>query len=69
MGKAEGEKELWHGHVSALTVAPVYRRMGLAKMLMDILEQVSEKMCYNSYPVITATLWTCLCGSQIRLPY
>ncbi|KAI8908940.1 acyl-CoA N-acyltransferase [Gorgonomyces haynaldii] len=48
MGKAEGEGELWHGHVSALTVSPDYRRMGLARDLMDILEQVSDKMndCY-----------------------
>ena len=44
MGKAEGNDALWHGHVTALTVAPEYRRMGLAKKLMDILENVSEKM-------------------------
>ncbi len=46
MGKAEGnvEESLWHGHVTALTVAPEYRRMGLARQLMDILENVSEKM-------------------------
>ena len=31
MGKCEGEGELWHGHVSAVTVAPGYRRQGLAK--------------------------------------
>jgi ribosomal protein S18 acetylase RimI-like enzyme len=35
IGKAEGEDKLWHGHVSALTVAPEYRRLGLAKTLMD----------------------------------
>ncbi len=29
MGKAEGENENWHGHVTALTVAPEYRRIGL----------------------------------------
>ena len=28
MGKAEGTGEDWHGHVTALTVAPVYRRLG-----------------------------------------
>jgi N-terminal acetyltransferase B complex catalytic subunit len=44
MGKAEGDGSLWHGHVTALTVAPEFRRLGLAKSLMDILEQVSEKM-------------------------
>jgi N-terminal acetyltransferase B complex catalytic subunit len=44
MGKAEGEGELWHGHVTALTVSPDYRRMGLARKLMNVLELVSEKM-------------------------
>ena len=43
MGKAEGSGELWHGHVTALTVAPNYRRLGLAAKLMNILEEVSEK--------------------------
>lgn len=33
-----------HGHVTALTVAPEYRRLKLAQTLMDILEMVSEKM-------------------------
>lgn len=44
MGKAEGEKNLWHGHVTAVTVNPDFRRMGVAKRLMDCLETVSEKM-------------------------
>jgi N-terminal acetyltransferase B complex catalytic subunit len=48
MGKAEGEAKLWHGHVTAVTVAPEYRRLGLAKQLMDSLEHVSE-YAYNSY--------------------
>ncbi|KAJ3118722.1 N(alpha)-acetyltransferase 20, NatB catalytic subunit [Physocladia obscura] len=48
MGKAEGEGELWHGHVTALTVAPEYRRMNLANRLMNVLETVSEKI-YNAY--------------------
>eukprot|EP00743_Colponemidia_sp_Colp-15_P003806 GILK01004106.1.p2 GENE.GILK01004106.1~~GILK01004106.1.p2 ORF type:complete len:173 (-),score=28.12 GILK01004106.1:1253-1771(-) len=43
LGKVEGEGENWHGHVTALTVAPEARRQGLAKKLMDYLEQVSEK--------------------------
>lgn len=41
MGKAEGLKELWHGHVTAVTVAPDYRRIGVAKQLMESLESVS----------------------------
>jgi N-terminal acetyltransferase B complex catalytic subunit len=48
MGKAEGDGVLWHGHVTALTVSPVYRRMGLAKELMLILEKVTE-IIYNGY--------------------
>ncbi|EDQ89790.1 uncharacterized protein MONBRDRAFT_16627 [Monosiga brevicollis MX1] len=42
MGKAEGVGENWHGHVSALTVAPEYRRLGLGKQLMADLEDISE---------------------------
>eukprot|EP00968_Pinguiococcus_pyrenoidosus_P016295 scaffold1554_cov261-Pinguiococcus_pyrenoidosus.AAC.3 len=26
MGKAEGKEDLWHGHVTAVTVTPEYRR-------------------------------------------
>ncbi|CAH1790971.1 unnamed protein product [Owenia fusiformis] len=47
MGKAEGTKENWHGHVTALTVAPEYRRLGLAARLMKNLEETSDKKkCY-----------------------
>ncbi|KAI8608648.1 N-acetyltransferase 5-like protein [Chytriomyces sp. MP71] len=48
MGKAEGARELWHGHVTALTVAPEYRRMNLARRLMAVLESVSEHL-YDTY--------------------
>ncbi|RHY76327.1 hypothetical protein DYB28_000371 [Aphanomyces astaci] len=41
MGKAEGKGENWHGHVTAVTVAPEFRRLGLAKNLMDYLENSS----------------------------
>jgi N-terminal acetyltransferase B complex catalytic subunit len=44
MGKAEGTGKLWHGHVTAVTVAPEFRRMKLAEKLMGVLEEVSEKM-------------------------
>ncbi|EKX54063.1 hypothetical protein GUITHDRAFT_156912 [Guillardia theta CCMP2712] len=43
MGKAEGLGENWHGHVTALTVAPEFRRIGLAHHLMNELEEISEK--------------------------
>lgn len=31
------------GHVSAITVSPQHRRLGLASMMMDLLEKVSER--------------------------
>ncbi|KAK7506817.1 hypothetical protein BaRGS_00001668 [Batillaria attramentaria] len=43
MGKAEGANENWHGHVTALSVANDYRRLGLAATLMRNLEEISEK--------------------------
>ncbi|GAQ78016.1 N-acetyltransferase [Klebsormidium nitens] len=48
MGKVEGEGDLWHGHVTAVTVAPNYRRQQLAKKLMFLLEEITEKM-HNGY--------------------
>jgi N-terminal acetyltransferase B complex catalytic subunit len=48
MGKAEGEGERWHGHVTAVTVSPDYRRLGYAQQLMHFLEVISEKV-YNGY--------------------
>ena len=42
LGKAEGLGEEWHGHVTAVTVPPEYRRLGVAAQLMDMLERVSE---------------------------
>ncbi|XP_018900483.1 N-alpha-acetyltransferase 20 [Bemisia tabaci] len=43
MGKSEGHGENWHGHVTALSVAPMYRRLNLAATLMAHLEDISEK--------------------------
>ncbi|RPB04777.1 acyl-CoA N-acyltransferase [Choiromyces venosus 120613-1] len=48
MGKAEGTSKDWHGHVTAVTVAPDYRRLGLAKTMMDELERVTTSV-YNGY--------------------
>ena len=42
MGKCEGTGKDWHGHVTALTVAPDYRRLGVGQRLMRHLEDVSE---------------------------
>ncbi|KAJ0982297.1 hypothetical protein J5N97_010552 [Dioscorea zingiberensis] len=44
MGKVEGQGESWHGHVTAVTVASEYRRQQLAKKLMNMLEDISDKM-------------------------
>jgi N-terminal acetyltransferase B complex catalytic subunit len=44
IGKAEGHGLEWHGHVTALTVAPEYRRLGLARKMMQVLEQVSDEI-------------------------
>ena len=50
MGKSEarGNNPLdWHGHVTAISVADEYRRLGLAATLMNFLEEVSEqKKCF-----------------------
>jgi N-terminal acetyltransferase B complex catalytic subunit len=43
LGKAEGAGHNWHGHVTAVTVAPDFRRLKLADKLMKLLEDVTEK--------------------------
>lgn len=48
IGKAEGEGNKWHGHVSAVTVAPEYRRLGLATKLMAFTETLSQDT-YSCY--------------------
>jgi len=44
LGKAEGTGTDWHGHVTALTVAPEYRRLSLARKMISLLEMVSEEI-------------------------
>lgn len=56
MGKVEGRGENWHGHVTAVTVAPSYRRQGLAKKLMGELESITEKM-HDGYFVDLFVRW------------
>ena len=47
MGKVEGKGDQWHGHVTAVTVASDYRRLGVAESLMKHLEDSSERQdCY-----------------------
>lgn len=42
LAKTEGEGDLWHGHVTAVAVAPAHRRTGLASSLVAALEAASE---------------------------
>ena len=46
VGKVEGdtapEKKDWHGHVSVLTIAPEYRRVGYSLKFMKLIEDISE---------------------------
>ena len=55
MGKAEGNvhQEQWHGHVTAVTVSPEYRRIGLASHLMKSLENISERFVKQGYAVLS----------------
>ena len=60
LGKAEGkeprtdpkrrkqQEPTLHGHITAVTVAPEYRRLGVAHMLMDFYEYCSEHV-YRGY--------------------
>jgi len=44
LGKVEGTDTSWHGHVTAVTVATEYRRIGIAKLLMAYCEQLSDQV-------------------------
>ena len=44
MGKVEGPPATYHGHVSALSISPSYRRLSLAQSLMSSLEAVSDRL-------------------------
>ncbi|PWN47013.1 acyl-CoA N-acyltransferase, partial [Violaceomyces palustris] len=53
IGKAEGNESdtrppTLHGHVTAITIAPEYRRLNMAKGLMNLLEKVSQEV-YRGY--------------------
>jgi N-terminal acetyltransferase B complex catalytic subunit len=48
IAKAEGERTEWHGHVSAVTVGPCFRRLGLASKLMSFCEDMSQDT-YDCY--------------------
>ncbi|KAL7673452.1 hypothetical protein ACOME3_008308 [Neoechinorhynchus agilis] len=47
MAKIEGFGEDLHGHISALSIAPEFRRMGLSTILMQKIDETCEsKKCY-----------------------
>ena len=49
MGKSESKhgNEDWHGHITAVTVSPDYRKLGIGASLIQFLEDVSEmKKCF-----------------------
>ncbi|GJT03572.1 hypothetical protein Tco_0824741 [Tanacetum coccineum] len=43
----EGQRESWHGHVTTVTVAPQFHKQQLAKKLMNLLEDINDKMLYS----------------------
>jgi hypothetical protein len=44
VGKAERSSGDWHGHITALSVAPEYRRLSLARKMINVLEFVSDEI-------------------------
>lgn len=48
MGKVEGKALDWHAHITALSIAPVYRRLGIANLVMYLFEELSESV-YDCY--------------------
>ncbi|CEL99543.1 unnamed protein product [Vitrella brassicaformis CCMP3155] len=44
IGKVEGSNDSWHGHVTALSIAPDFRKTGLAQRLMAYLEDVCDRI-------------------------
>lgn len=70
LGKVEGNGTDHHGHVTALTVAPEYRRLKLASGLMDRLEASSSSPTHDGYFVRSLSLFLSLSrlsNSQRRL--
>ncbi|KAF9812119.1 hypothetical protein IEO21_06352 [Rhodonia placenta] len=49
LGKAEGAGTEWHGHVTALSVAPEYRRLCLARKMTAQLERVSDETYHGFF--------------------
>ena len=43
LAKVEGRGKDWHSHISAISVSPEFRRLGVGKLLLDHFERVSEE--------------------------
>ena len=47
LAKTEGRGKEWHSHVTALTISPKFRKLGVARSFTQILENHSDSMkCY-----------------------
>lgn len=49
MGKSESPGKEWHSHITAVTVAYDYRRLGLARLLVEQLRRASEAADQDCY--------------------
>lgn len=49
IGKAEGQGTNFHGHITALSIAPEYRKLGLAKRLTKLLEEISDGVYHGFF--------------------
>ncbi|CCM02783.1 uncharacterized protein FIBRA_04892 [Fibroporia radiculosa] len=49
IAKAEGQATEWHGHITALSVAPEYRRLSLARKMIEQLEHVSDESYHGFF--------------------
>jgi N-terminal acetyltransferase B complex catalytic subunit len=48
LAKVEGTGIDWHSHISAISVSPEFRKLGVGRLLLDYFEKVSEEVhhCY-----------------------
>jgi N-terminal acetyltransferase B complex catalytic subunit len=48
LAKVEGSGSEWHSHISAISVSPEFRKLGVARILLDYFEEVSDDLhhCY-----------------------
>jgi N-terminal acetyltransferase B complex catalytic subunit len=64
MGKLEGRGTDWHSHVTAITVSPEYRRLGVARGMMQGFELSSDQ--YGPQPETSPCkryiyIYVCVC--------